>query len=259
MNAIVNNSTWSPNRATVLLALFVCSAARTAGADNAVADFSNTTNTDTSTWSYRYSPTDVNRDGNYDLLTVHSDTRPYWNPPTPYWGPAPGGIPGVGVNRSGSPIPNASDLPQFTWPDGTIWMHPPAGNTLAVVSWLSPLSGLVDIGFTFSDLDPNGGNGIAYYVDRNDSTGQLAGGTLANGGSSGSLSLTNVAVNIGDRIHFIVDPGAGGNADFDSTALTAIITPIPEPTSFLLWLVGMAGMASRRRPNRQRGTEGRDE
>ena len=46
------------------------------------------------------------------------------------------------------------------------------------------------------------------------------------------FTLTSAAVNIGDRIHFIVDPGAGGNANFDSTALTATITPIAGPSSF---------------------------
>jgi hypothetical protein len=213
--------------------------------DDAVLDFSNTVNTEASTWSYRYSPADVIRDGDYALMSDHSDTRPYWDPPTPYWGPEPDGFPGIGVNRSGGPIPIASDLPQFTWPNNTIWMSPPQGNSLAVVSWLSPLTGVVDIEFSFTDIDPNGGNGIHYFVDRNNLTGQLAAGILANGGSSGAITLTDVAVNVGDRIHFVVDPGIGGNADFDSTAFTAIITP--EPATAFLLAFGLTAIAALQR------------
>jgi hypothetical protein len=234
----------------MLLAFLSCGGARTSGAYDAVLDFSNTTNTESSTWSYRNSFSDMLRDGNYELMPVHSDTRPYWNPPTPYWAPFHGYV-GIGVNRSGAPIPIASDLPQFTWPNNTIWITPPQGNSLAVVSWLSPVTGLADIEFSFTDIDPNGGSGINYFVDRNNLIGQLAGGTLANGGSTGVVSLTDVAINVGDRINFVVDPGIGGGNEFDSTALTATITVIPEPATLVLSLLGIVGLANWQRQPRQ--------
>lgn len=189
---------------------------------SAVADFSNATNTQTSPWSYRFS-SDLNRDGSYDLLTANSDPRPQWNPATPYWNlnnPLRDFLPSVGVNRSGVAIPNAPPNLPFTWPNNTVWMHTDNGG-LVVVSWLSPTSGAVDLVFSFADIDANGGDGIRYFVDRNNSTGQLATGVLLNGGTSGVLTLTNVAVGAGDRINFLVDPN--GNHFFDSTAFTATV------------------------------------
>jgi hypothetical protein len=223
---------------------------------SAVGDFSTSVNTNTSTWSYWSSP-DVVHDGAYALLPAFSapasggvflfsspSTTGYWND---------GFVPGVGVNDTGSPLcawcsgPN----PPFSWPNGTIWMHP--GSGLVGVGWLSPIDAVVDIHFSFADMDPNvdfvsTNDGVAWSVDRNGTT--LASGSFANGGGSGSQVL-GTSVSAGDRIYFLVDPKAANS--FDSTTFTATIetTPVPEPAT--LWLLGSglaAGLGIRRRASR---------
>jgi hypothetical protein len=186
---------------------------------SAVDDFSNTTNTEKTVWSYRFA-NDQLRDDSYALLTTNSDPLPVWNPPTPFWHTGTGDVPGVGVNRSGAPIP-INGSPVFSWPDETVWMHP--GNSgLAVVSRSSPTSTAVDVQFSFSDMDPNGGNGVLWFVDLGDSSGNLASGTLS-GGGSGLQKLTIISMTAGDRLNFVID--SNGNEFFDSTEFTATVVP----------------------------------
>ena len=118
---------------------------------DAVDDFSTVSNSETTTWSYRFS-TDDTRDGSYALLTDVGDDYPFWSPPTPYWN-ADGVTPGIGANQSGVPITFVGNADTFFWPNDTVWMHPgPSG--LAVLSWLSPSDGVFDISFSFGDMDP---------------------------------------------------------------------------------------------------------
>ena len=210
-----------------------------------VDDFSTTVNTATSTWSYRASA-DLVRDGVYDLLTAFSSTG-IWAPDTAYWRSSAGGdVPGVGVNDTGGPITFVGNPNTFYWPDDTLWMHPTPG-AYVVVSWLAPASGLYDIAFNFTDIDPKGGDGIGWFVDLGDSSGNLGSGILPSGGSSGSLSVPGQFVAAGDRIHFIVSPPAGNHLH-DSTALTATITAGPEPSELLAALTaGSLGLLLLRR------------
>ncbi|MBY0469062.1 MAG: PEP-CTERM sorting domain-containing protein, partial [Burkholderiaceae bacterium] len=102
--------------------------------------------------------------------------------------------------------------------------------------------------FQFSDLDTNPSfrDGIDWSVEKNSGSGALANGSFANGGNSGSLTVSKVVVAAGDRINFIVGP----NSDYqgDSSRLSAVITatplgsvsPVPEPGSLALWLAGGA-------------------
>ena len=202
-----------------------------------VGDFSTTTNTDTSRWSYRFSSDRV-RDGSYSLLpTFSSQTLPtggtLWVPTTSYWNNGPPvtslpGAPPLGVKVTGSPIRPNPAFTLFLWPAATVWMHP-ASAGLVVVSWLSPADLTVDIQFVFTDIDPNGGDGVSWFVDRNAEG--LASGTLPSGGTSGPQVLRAVTVRAGDRIHFVVDPRS--TASFDSTTLLASISPVTAPPSTL--------------------------
>src|SRR5439155_911306 len=98
----------------------------------------------------------------------------------------------------------------------------PGGGQLVILSWLSPSDGTAAIDFSLTGLDAACGNGIAWFVERNDGGATLASGSIGSGGSSGSRLLSGVSVRAGDRINFVVDP----NSDFvcDSTKLTATIT-----------------------------------
>jgi hypothetical protein len=219
---------------TVALFSLLASQARATSYD-AVADFSSSTNTNTSSWSYRYQTGTV-RDGIYPLLPTFTAAAGTWSPTNPGAWTLGGTIPEIGVNQTGSDatfIPGPGSGP-FTWPNNTMSVHPGPAE-LVVLSWLSPASSLFDINFSFSSLDPNGGNGIAWFVDLN--TTNLSSGSYLDGGASGTMNLNNIFVNAGDRINFIVDPN--GDYFFDSTKVTATINSVagvPDSASSLALL-----------------------
>jgi len=189
---------------------------------DAVTDFSNSTNTNASTWSYRYKPGSTVRDGVYTLLPGFTPTNGSWSPTNPGSWTVGGNVPEIGVNQTGTDVSYAVG-PPFTWPKNTMLVHPGISD-LVVLSWLSPVSSFFDIDFSFTDLDPNGGNGIAWFVERNSSLDTLSFGVFSNGGASTPQSLSNIFVNAGDRINFIVDPNGG--YDYDSTKVTATIRSV---------------------------------
>lgn len=235
-------------RRIVLFAALVCcsNVASAVTVTSAVDDFSNTTNTATSEWSYRWS-NDLVRDGDYQLLTTHSDPNPLWSPTTDYWNNG-GSFPGIGVNQSGSDINIVPPFAPFSWPTDTIWIHPPSVG-FAVVTWTSPVTGTADIEFEFDDMDPNGPfpqtTGIRWYVDVGDISGTLANGSFVNGAGIAPTNINNVSITAGDQIHFIVDPFGG--FEFDSTAFRATISYVPEPGSIVLLLLAtISGMVRRR-------------
>jgi len=195
----------------------------TSGDFDAASDFSSTANSDATTWSYRYKNS-LARDGNYPLLPGFGATpaETAWTPgnPDPGAWTLNGDVPMVGVNRTGADRTYAAN-PPFPWPSDAMLLHPGNGK-LVVVSWLCQTTALANISFRFSDLDPNGGNGIAWFVERNDFNHTLAAGSFTNGGASASLIVSNIAMFAGDRINFIADPN--GDYSFDSSRLNAVIS-----------------------------------
>jgi len=186
---------------------------------DAVADFSSTTNSTSSTWSYRYRD-GLTRDGTYRLISSYGPAGPAaWMPTNPGAWSVGGFVPAIGVNRTATDATYEGS--SLTWPKGTMLVHPGA-NQLVVLSWLSPSDATAAFDFSLTSLDATCGNGIAWFVARNDSGATLASGSIGSGGSSGSRSLSSVSVRAGDRINFVVVP----NSDFlcDTTKLTATIT-----------------------------------
>ncbi len=110
-------------------------------------------------------------------------------------------------------------------------MHP-TDTQLAIVSWQSPINGIVSISGEFLDRDPGGGDGIVWSVDHDTTPGVV---TLAEGTIKGppaafsdnfGFNLT-VPVAEGDFLDFIVDPGPGGFG-FDTTVFdVTIVGPMP--------------------------------
>lgn len=244
---------------STLFQSLLCAAALAAtGAQAAVfdaaADFSATTNTDTSVWSYRTSTSAVH-DGSYPLLPNFGPFAGFTGPPAGTAGWAQTGVPAIGVNTTNADqyFIGFGEGAKFTWPAGALFMHP-GSNSLAVVSWRSPTAAVLSINFSFVDLDanpdPRMSDGVSWSVEKNSGAGALAAGSFANGGHSDPISLSHITVAAGDRIQFIV--GNNGNHEADSTRLMATITttPVPEPASWLLALAGGGLLLVRRRAAR---------
>jgi hypothetical protein len=148
-----------------------------------------------------------------------------------------------GVLDSGGPITDPVIDPGglWPWPNGQSDIHPsgsPSGlDALAVVSWLSPLSGSVDIQLRITDLDgrtDGGGDGVTYYVDKGSAAGNLVSESIPNGGDTGFFWIYNVPVAVGDRLNFIIGPDA--NYYNDSTRMFVEI--VPEPAGLVLLALG---------------------
>jgi len=212
---------------------------------DAAADFSKDFNTAVTLWSYRYK-SNVIRDGNYSLLPAYGDGDGDWTPNDPGAWTLNNTVPELGVNRSAGDVFYASG-PLFTWPRDAMLVHPGV-DQLVLVSWLSPTATLLNISFSFSDLDPNGGNGIRWFVEKNNANSTIRTGTLGNGSVSGTQTVTGLSVVPGDRINFIVDPN--GEYSFDSTKIAASITIVPEPSVVGLFAGAALGILALRRPAR---------
>ena len=195
---------------------------------DATAGFSSTTNTNSSTWSYRYRD-GLTRDGNYLLLPDYGQPvdAANWSPTSPDFWSVAHYVPVIGVNRTGSDVTYAySSGAPLVWRNGTMVVHPGASG-LVVLSWLSPSEATASISFSFTDLDTNCfADGIDWFVERNNDAATLSSGYLNDGGSSGPLSLAGVPVHVGDRINFIVGPRSGYYCD-TTQLIASIATAAP--------------------------------
>ena len=127
-----------------------------------------------------------------------------------------------------------------------------SGSGLANATWTSPINGVVDIsGFAWIARDIGRSNN--WILSLNASV--LSSGSVASGdsydranpfqfvnGSGGASVLDDVADLVGDVIKLeIVNTAWAG--DFVGTSLT--IAQVPEPSTGLLVMVGLLGIASR--------------
>jgi len=201
---------------------------------NAAANFSSTVNSNSSHWSYRYNTTGT-RDGDYTLLTFTA-------PPSPGWSDGSGPVaetywfvtasnevcPCLGANQLAVPLTTNYCCGPVILPAGSIFEHPSTLGDLGdtVLSFLVFMSGTVTVNYSFTDIDPYGGNGINWYVDLNSGVaGDLFSGTVDS--TPGHISTTGpqsfrLQVIKGDRINFVID--ANGDASYDSTAIRASVT-----------------------------------
>ncbi len=183
----------------------------------AALDYQDMENSDASVWSYRYSD-DAYLDGDYPLLSDFGAISFAWSPisaPTSVWNTGNGGDPPyVGINDTGHTLTYAG----VTLPPGALDVHPPNGG-LVVVSWLSDGDHWIDAHANLQALDPSCGDGVEWFIAKNDWT--LESGSYDIGGHSSDVSALNIPVTEGDRIHFIVHSSAGYACD--STWLDALI------------------------------------
>jgi hypothetical protein len=198
---------------------------------DAVKNFSTTTNTAKSRWSYAYNATGT-RDGNYTLIpsTVLDNTQWHkgkvlqkvevWASPA-----GPSFADYVAVNKTASAWTTDFCCGTVTWPAHSIYLNPAYnGVSDTVVSFLAPKSGTASITYSFTHIDPHGGTGISWFVDLNSGlSGDLASGTLSSAVSTTGTLTLSVAVKKGDRVNFIASPNAN-NPTFESSVMTATIT-----------------------------------
>lgn len=124
--------------------------------------------------------------------------------------------PNMLVNTNPSPI----TISTLTVPGRSVAVHPGPSNGVAV-EWVSPIRGSVQITGRVADADPNGGDGIAWAIDRQTGLGaaEVASGDFPNGGAQdfaqgkNAAALGSVSVSPGDRLQLVVLPKADYTCD----------------------------------------------
>lgn len=127
-------------------------------------------------------------------------------------------LPAIGINKTGV----AQTAYTILWEPNVVRVHPHPSE-LVIVGWRSPIKGYIRITGSFQDMDIVGGNGIAWFIDK-DNVG-LTSGAIDNGGQQ-SFLVEHLSVKKGDFVYFIVDPN--GDVGYDSTALTVDIDALEE-------------------------------
>ena len=221
-------------------------------------DFNTHTNSETSTWSYRYDNHDPSV--RQAAPTLHTDFGPHWSG---NYSPGPDNYSWnsrttFGMDNPGMVVNDTGVVQTFfdtTLPADTLWSSPFAVGSggMAVLSFLAPVDGGYNIEYSFTKVaDMSAGNdGVGCYVDLNGTDGSnlayhhLTGNT---GDGTGVLSLSGVMMKAGDRLNFVLD----GLTDLrsDTTAIWARIRLVPEPSSMILLALGglaILPLARRRR------------
>jgi hypothetical protein len=108
---------------------------------------------------------------------------------------------------------------------GNGFLHPGV-TSVAVLTWIAPQTGTVNISGSAKDKDKDCGDGVSVFILQG--TTVLWQAAIANGNSTGkSYSLPGIPVTAGGGIRFIVNNGPGNNNGCDSTELNPTITYTP--------------------------------
>lgn len=131
------------------------------------------------------------------------------------------GPPGDGYNETGASI----TVGTVTVPAKTLWFSPGPQDQNSVIRWTAPASGTYQIKAVFWGDDFVGPTSTSVAVLHNDATLYTS---FVNGfGPSSDQSYTGtVRVNAGDTVDFTVAYGPDGNYGYDSTGVSAVITPL---------------------------------
>ena len=230
----------------IVVAICVAGSAQALLVWDAADDFHSATNASTDMWQYR--------SGARDATTLLPFQDASW------WSPWTGGVAPLGwaVSDDGTPmvVKNATGA-DINWNSNVyvksndLLLAPSAGG-VNLISWTSPITGVVDISWeVIRGQDNANGDGVEYYVDLNSSTGNIAAlsgvlGAATGNPTTGVLTQTGVAVSAGDEILFIIGSGASGAADITSLG-NATITEVPEPATMALLGLGSLVMLRRKK------------
>ncbi len=221
--------------ASVFAAAFTQSNCSAAVIYDATSEFSTASNPN-GVWSYQFS-NDTVRDGTYSLLTELDPLNV---------GPAGGSLvwhADAGVPRAQRPFAGVNTTTRGTssWAVGELAIHPGqsaggSGAGMAILSWTSPVTGTADIDFSLAmGLFGN----VLWFFERNDSSITLASGTLVGATATDTFSLSNISINTGDRLNFVVDSNGSVGSDLVRlTSATIKTNAVPEPSTFVVLALG---------------------
>jgi PEP-CTERM motif len=120
----------------------------------------------------------------------------------------------------------------------TVNLHPGPAGELAVARWTAPTAGLYQISGNFRGNDVAGTTTDVHVLHNANA---IVNSAVSGFGTTQGFSQT-VSLAAGDRIDFAV--GTGGNGYFnDSTGLSAIISAVPEPSSYAFLIAGLGVVA----------------
>lgn len=201
---------------------------------DAAADFSPTSNPN-GVWSYGW----MQALGSSFVLDAIHETESgldFWEGSIASGSP-PGSFPLVFHNGTAHTIVTAGTV---SVAPGQLALHPDPGNEYSVLRWTAPRNDAVSIKSVFSGLDFVGPTSTDVHVLHN---GSPLFADDVQGFGSGSAVTFNSVLNVvqGDTIDFAVGFGRNGSFFFDSTALSATIASVPEPSARALLSVGTVG------------------
>lgn len=199
------------------------------------ADFSTAANPN-GVWSYGYSTT---LGGS---LVLHASTSPHpaysaisnWHTDLGY------GVPVILRNSTAGTITN--DTGTIVLGPGQLASHPGTSEEFSIVRFTSPAAGLFNVAGAFQGADLFGATTDVHILLNGSSV--FAGNVFGFGPGSGPAFNTDLTLASGDRLDFVV---GWGNGDFtwDSTALSAVVTQVPEPGTAAMFALGGLAVAIR--------------
>jgi hypothetical protein len=132
---------------------------------------------------------------------------------------------------------------------GELAFHPGPSDQFSFVRFTAPQAGLYSIATTFTGRDFVGPTTADVHIL--DTGISLFSGEVTGFGPTSDVVAPNMVLQLaaGDTIDFAVGFGTDGNFFFDTTGLSATITnvtPVPEPGTVALLLIGLAGVAGYR-------------
>lgn len=211
------------------------------GSYDLAADFTTAANPN-GVWSYGYSTT---LGGSFVLHTSTSPNPTYYSTIDNWHTDLGYGMPAVLRNSTAGTVTNDTGTAVLT--AGQLASHPGYSGQFSVVRFTAPAAGLFNVSGSFLGADIVGTTTDVHIL--------LNGGAIFNGAVSGFDAGSGPSFNsdwslaMGDTLDFVVGWG-NGNFDFDSTAISAVITQVPEPGTAAILILG--GLAMLRRASRSR-------
>ncbi len=183
---------------------------------NASADYSSKSNPN-GVWSYGWTQ---RRGARLNLFLNQTPVSGMYNWTSACCG-AEAGPPGDGYNETGASV----TVGTVTVPAKTLWFSPGPDDQNSVIRWTAPANGTYQIKAVFWGDDFVGPTTTNVAVLHNGAT--LYVSYVTGYGSSSDQSYTGtVSVNAGDTVDFTVGYGTDGNDGYDSTGVSAVITPL---------------------------------